>query len=203
MKLCTLHQTLGQVCCQQHKSHTHHTCIRATIKPNLLLSTTNSVKHKPPRELVNMLSCFDGRFSALTKDCKDTDDVIAVLIDNVTYLDYDLPQYVAEATKDEALAADTKNYMYQLERYLRRKITHDYDYPFSNFTIDKEMCIHPDDTRTISQFKKYPFKRSQYIPSKSYNIRTCVHNLIIITQDTLKKPTEQKCTTYKHACMHA
>ena len=108
---------------------------------NLLLATTNSVKHKSPRELAHMLSCYDSRFSAVTEDCKDTDDVITALIGNVTLLDYDLLQYIANAMNDDGLADNIKEYVALLESYLRWKTL-----SLHTYTVDKEIHIQREDS---------------------------------------------------------
>lgn len=111
-----------------------------------------------PRELAYLLSCKDSRFSALTEDCKDADDIIGVLRDNITFLDYDLLHYLAKATEDKHLSADITDYVAHLEDYLQDKL-------LFKFVVDKEMGILPQDKRLIKRLKiilsDAPFKCSQ------------------------------------------
>ena len=88
----------------------------------LLLHSISCVNLWMPKKLANMLSCHNSRFTTLTRNCRDTSDVIKVLEDNITFIDYDLLTRVADETKNESLTAEIETYVEHLNEYLRSKI---------------------------------------------------------------------------------
>lgn len=143
------------------------------------------MNQKPPRELANILSCFDARFSALTQDCKDIDDVIAVMIDNVTFVDYGLLKHLANATNNLSLASNVKDYESAFQEYwMRRHRTLFGKELVTSFKVDKETCILPDDSRTIEQLKVHlqnflPIKKEIKLefPAASERVRSFISKI--------------------------
>ena len=113
----------------------------------LLLYTTNSVEQYPPRKLANLLSCHDSRFSSLTQDCIDTYDVIAALRDNITFIDYDLLQFIAEEQKDNHQRIKINKYKVDLNSYLLIQQRS------GRILVPKEMCVSTENTRFVNRLK--------------------------------------------------
>lgn len=123
---------------------------------HLLTKVTNSVKDIPPRKLVTLLSCYDDHYCTLTKECKDTSDVITALIENISFIDYGLLYFIVEELRYFALLMDIMQYKTDLEDYILNRLYSKHcrnsdDYVYSAiFALDTEMCILP---RQIGQLK--------------------------------------------------
>ena len=87
---------------------------------HLLSSLSEILKEKLPRDVIRMLGCYDKKFLALTEDCKDTGDVISEIIENISFLDYDLLQFMITDIK---LDDKFKKYEDSLKLYLSKRIS--------------------------------------------------------------------------------
>ena len=111
-------------------------------------------RNKPPREIVNLLSCYDKSYLDFAKECKDTEDLIAALISNISFLDYDLLQFLTKKllSEDKAELHLSYNYKSAFIHYLRKRVI--VSHHGTSLTLDKEMQIYPSDEKKISQIKK-------------------------------------------------
>ena len=118
---------------------------------HLLPKILEHFRNNPPREIVNLLSCHDKSYLDFTKDCIDTEDLISALISNISFLDYDLLEFLTNKfhSKDKS---KLYHYKFAFIRYLRKRVTVSLNE--TSLILDKEMQIHPSDEKKISQLKK-------------------------------------------------
>ena len=121
----------------------------------LLSKILEHLRNKPPREIVNLLSCYDKSYLDFTKECKDTEDLISALISNISFVDYDLLEFLTKHlySKDETERYLSYNYKSAFNHYLRKRVKVS-SHITTSLTLDKEMQIHPSDKKKISQLKK-------------------------------------------------
>lgn len=141
-----------------HRSETRVNLERATreIKirfSHLLLAVLKSVRDKSPRELATLINCYDDRYSTLTKDCIDTEDIIQVLAKNITFVDCDLLLFIANELQDGDLSFRVCIYKSNLKCYLKARLYIDRYYSKLVLPLDIEMNVSPNDHRLIQRIK--------------------------------------------------
>ena len=118
---------------------------------HLLPKILEHFRNNTPREVVNLLSCYDKSYLDFTKDCIDTEDLISALISNISFFDYDLLEFLTNKFHSED-KSELYNYKSAFISYLRKRVK--VLYYETSLTLDKEMQIHPSDENKISQLKK-------------------------------------------------
>ena len=118
---------------------------------HLLPKIMEHFRNYPPHVIVNLLSYYDKSYLDFTKDCIDTEDLISALISNISFLDYDLLEFLTNEFHSEN-KSELHNYKSAFISYVRERVTvslHE-----TSLKLDKEMQIHPSDEKKISQLKK-------------------------------------------------
>lgn len=113
----------------------------------------NSLRSKTPRELATLINCYDNRYSTLTRDCIDMEDIINVLIDHVTFVDCDLLLFIANELQDVDLSSRVHLYTADLQDYLKSRLYIDHFCSKLVLPLDIEMGISPTDQRQIQRIK--------------------------------------------------
>lgn len=79
-------------------------------------------EEKLPRDLVKILGCYSKIFLELDEHCRDSDDIMLALIAKISFLDYDLLEFLARETGKEDLTYKVKIYTNSLKTYLSERI---------------------------------------------------------------------------------
>ena len=120
----------------------------------LLLSVLNILVDTNPQEVVALLSCYDDRYSTLVKQCEKMEDIIQVLTTNVSFLDYDLLQFVLGELKDNDTTERVESYSQTLQQYLERRIyAHRNDPDKLMLPVDSQMGIAASNIRQKKRLK--------------------------------------------------
>ena len=120
----------------------------------MLLSVLNILVDTNPQEVVALLSCYDDRYSTLVKQCEKMEDIIQVLTTNVSFLDYDLLQFVLGELKDNDTTERVESYSQTLQQYLERRIyAHRNDPDKLMLPVDSQMGIAASNIRQKKRLK--------------------------------------------------
>lgn len=114
---------------------------------SFLLATFVSVitSYHNPKQVATLLSCYDKR---LVADTNDPDDILQVLTKNVTFIDCDLLQYIANTLPDTELSHLVQIYTLDLKKYLRERML-----TKRVILLDSKMEISRDDKQEIKKWK--------------------------------------------------
>ena len=136
-------------------------------KFSTLLSTViTTFRDANPPEVTTLLSSYDHRYSTLTKQCRNMEDIIQVLAKNITFIDYDLLLFVLEDNdipvwsqsyrrKSHNAHSKVKLYSRTLQQYLRNRLYEHHKNPDKlKLPVDSQMEIPASD---IQQKKRLKF----------------------------------------------
>ena len=99
-----------------------------------------------PQDLTRLLSCYEDRYSTLTKHCLNTEDIIQVLVKNISFVDYDLLSFVLKNMNHPRISFEVDLYSQSLQQYLRKRMySSAIDQDKKMLPVDIQMGIHASD----------------------------------------------------------
>ena len=130
----------------------------------LLFTVLNTLRDANPHKVITKLSCYDKRYSTLTKQRANMEDVIRVLTMNVSFLDYDLLLVILD---DDISARHwsgygmfrnahsmVESYSHTLSQYLQNRLYAHHKNPNKlKLPVDRQMEISASDIRQKEQLK--------------------------------------------------
>lgn len=119
---------------------------------HILSESLKLFRYMTPHEIVNLLSCYDKSYLDVTKDYKNKDDLISALIGNISFLDYDLIEFLnIQLVSGHEINPLIFAYKNNFAHYLKKRVAVSSDK--TTLTLDQEMQILPSDKKKIRQIK--------------------------------------------------